>query len=609
MDTLNHFTESAIAKSLRKSDREFLATFNDYCASVSITDLPLSQFGDFEFLQFHAYLQTFKPYKTIYNCMTAVRRLMVSEHNEGNEFKVHPRYFSCPPKPSPKHFAPLDTEKLEKLESFLKHEITTIYQREETFKKAIKEGKPIQETGIIFKKTRDYIPPLSFYKWQKTLNDCLYQIYLESPRFPNDASEEQFKDGGEYAVIRIVDYDLLDSPYKLIFKRLGVQRLKNSIPFLSDAPCFNFIDVFGLIYPRIFEVYVMTWAICLETGWSQDMVERIDFNDYLYSPIPIDSDFAFIKTTKQKGINGGNDINEAKQFIHPSSKSNPLSAYNLIRLFVERTSRLRHGRNYNDLVQEIGIEPFFIYYNESSGVPILCRHPDRDAAKNTETRKRFMESELGFSFDIRQLRPTCLYLREKNQNLPLLLQVALFGHSSSAITDEFYKGTAPFQQIRKDKLAIELNEIQKSIHDGSFKGTLAPLKQKKKIQDKIMTIFTDHSGESPLAVCNDNRSPDWPGFETELEARGICRRFNKCLLCSRSTVFSDNIPFVVDRYLYLEQQKRKIRENAFESLYGDEYLAAKEVIESWPYPEDIEEAEERTMMNDYLLPPIISESF
>jgi hypothetical protein len=81
------------------------------------------------------------------------------------------------------------------------------------------------------------------------------------------------------------------------------------------------------------------------------------------------------------------------------------------------------------------------------------------------------------------------------------------------------------------------------------------------------------------------------------------------LLCSRSTVFSDNIPFVVDRYLYLEQQKRKIRESAFESLYGDEYLAAKEVIESWPYPEDIEEAEERTMMNDYLLPPIISESF
>ncbi|ABG40541.1 hypothetical protein Patl_2023 [Paraglaciecola sp. T6c] len=609
MITLRQFISKAIERSLRKSDREYLATFDEYCFYTSISDMPLHYFGDFEFLQFHAYLQTFKPLTAIYNCMTAVRRLMTSEHNEGFEFKIHPRYFSCPPKPSPSHFEPLDEEKLEKLESYLKREIETIYQRETTCKEALRDGQPIQETGETFKKTHINKSPPSFWKWQKTLNDCVYQIYLENPKFPNDASEEQFKDGGEYAVIRRVDYDLLDTPYKLIFKRLGVQRLKNSVPFLADASDLNFIDIFGLIYPRIFEVYIITWAICLETGWSQDMVERINYNDYLYCPIPIDSDFAFIKTTKQKGVNGNNDIKEAKQFIHPSSKTNPFSAYNLIRLFVERSSRLRTGRNYDNLVIEINTEPFFIYYNESSGTPILARHPDRVAMKTTNTRKRFMESQLGFCFDVRQLRPTCLYLREKNQNLPLLLQVALFGHSSSAITDEFYKDSAPFQQVRKDKLAIELKGIQESIDDGSFKGTLAPLKQKKKIKDKIITIFTDHSGESPLAVCKDNRSPDWPGFELELGTNGVCRRFNKCLLCSRSIVFSDNIPFVVDRYLYLDQQKRKLRANAFESVFMDEYLAAKEVIDSWPYPEDIEEAEERTILNDFLLPPIISESF
>ena len=220
-----------------------------------------------------------------------------------------------------------------------------------------------------------------------------------------------------------------------------------------------------------------------------------------------------------------------------------------------------------------------------------------------------MEENLGFSFDTRQLRPTCLYRREKEQNLPYLLQVALFGHSSSAVTDEFYKSSAPFQQLRKDDLAVELNHIQSSIEDGSFKGKLVPLKSTKKIEDKIITIFTDHNGKSPLAFCNNPKKPDWNGYEAEIEKKGYCKRFNKCLLCSCSTVFSDNIPFVVDRYLYLEQKRRELKNGDFFKLYYDEYLAAKEVIDNWPYKEEIKEAEDRTVLDDYLLPPIISESF
>ncbi|MEZ9595490.1 hypothetical protein AB4298_12710 [Shewanella sp. 10N.261.52.F9] len=612
MRTLLEFAEFASKESRRTADRSFATGFRQYCKEyyAGVGALPLNQVGDIEFLHYHAHLVgSGKSHKMIYAIMVALRRLMTHAHNDGHEFAIHPRYFSAPPKPSPDHFNPLSSEQLAKLEAFLKRDIETIYKREATFKQALKHGQPIRETGASFKETPTYKAPLSFWKWQIPLKDCILLYHKESPKYPNNTTLEQLSDGGEYASLRKVDYDLMNTPFKLAYKRMGVQRLKHIKPFLSDAPDLNNIDVIGIIYPRIFEVHTLIWAICLETGWSQDMVERIDFNDYLYSPIPMESDVVFIKTMKQKGINGSNGINEAKQYIHPSSKSNPFSAYNLIQLFIERASRLRHGRNYEKQIQDIGTEPFFIYYNENRGLPILAHHPDHTCVRGATTKKSIMEKELGFRFDGRQLRPTCLYLREKNQNLPLLLQVALFGHSSSAVTDEFYKDTALFQQIRKDKLAVELNEIQKSIHNGSFKGTMAPLKQKKQIQDKIITIFTEHSGESPLAVCNDNRNPDWPGFEVELRTSSVCRRFNKCLLCSRSTIYSDNIPFVVDRYLYFEQQSRKLRKDVFERLYGNEYLAAKEVIESWPYPEDIEEAEERTIMDDYLLPPIISESF
>ena len=60
MDTLRQFTSKTIEQSLRKSDREYLATFEKYCTSASISDMPLCHFGDFEFLQFRQFLSTFQ---------------------------------------------------------------------------------------------------------------------------------------------------------------------------------------------------------------------------------------------------------------------------------------------------------------------------------------------------------------------------------------------------------------------------------------------------------------------------------------------------------------------------------------------------------------------
>ncbi|MDE1237120.1 hypothetical protein [Vibrio aestuarianus] len=51
-----------------------------------------------------------------------------------------------------------------------------------------------------------------------------------------------------------------------------------------------------------------------------------------------------------------------------------------------------------------------------------------------------------------------------------------------------------------------------------------------------------------------------------------------------------------------------MRSDQFDCMYREEYEAAKEVIESWPYQEDIQEAELRNAVDGYLLPPILSET-
>jgi len=573
--------------------------------------MKVKYFGDYEFLKFHMYLKNETTFKETYVKMVAMRRIMTSAHVEGFKFKLNPRHFTVPPRPAADHFEVLGNENLKVLKDFLKVEINKIYEREALFENAIANGSLIQELGSTFKATTDYKAPFSFYKWQVSLCDVLFQLYQEYPKYPNNSTKEQLSSGGEYSRLANIDYDKMDTAFKIIYKRMGIQNLANVLPFIKDGENLSFADCMGILYPRVFETYVIRWAICLETGWSPDMVARINIHDYLYSPIHINSSVSFLKTMKLKGINGSNDVSfkDAKLFVCPSSISDPLSAHNLIKLFNKRTSRLRTGRNYKIQVNEIGCEPFFLYLNPDQKSIILASHPDRTKKISSKDRSNYMKKNLGFNFDARQLRPTCLYQREKDQNLPVLVQVALFGHSTSAITEECYKSSAPFQQLRKDNLARELNQIQQSIKDGTFKGSLVPLKQGKKIEERIVTIFTDHSGESPLAFCNNPKKPDWEGHEAELEKKGYCKRFNKCLLCSCSTVFSDNIPFVVDRYLYLEQKRRELKYGDFIKLYNDEYLAAKEVIDSWPYKEEIKEAEERTLLEDYLLPPIISESF
>ncbi|MGB1200542.1 MAG: hypothetical protein ACPG5R_03180 [Cognaticolwellia aestuarii] len=594
-----------------KSDIIHLNWFKGYI-SVEKKDIIANDFGDFEFLEFISWLVKKYTFKMVYTSSNNVRKILRNLHNREHLFKTNPKYWPVPKKPEPDHFEVLDEEQRKRLRTHLIQEIDIIYEKEKQVQKALKSGKSIKVTGSDFvtnpNNTRR--KSSSFYKWQESIEDIIYTIHKGSPDFPINMKAEESLKGQKYGTLSSVNYEQMTSPFITIFKRMGVQNLKSSLPFIEKHPEVNFSDVINYLYPSFFETYIIRWAIELETAWSPDIVKNINYKDFLFQPIPTEQKLAFIKSVKEKGQQSeSSDLSIEKRMIYPSNSEDKYSAYSLIKLWIKRTSRLRKGINYKATVDSCDFEPFFIYLadwaNLKNGINIIVAiHHNAPNDENFPVKTNYQNKHLGFKFDERQLRPTSLYLKEKNQELPILLQVALFGHSDSALTDEHYKNTAHFQQIRKDKLSDELDSIQESIDNGSFKGTLVPLKTEKRIKDKIITIFTDHTNQSPLSACTDNMNPDWAGSEN---LQLPCRIFNKCLLCSRSSVFEDNIPFVVDRFLYLQQLKKTTRKNSFDSLYLDEFNAAKEVVEYWPYQEQIDQAKDRTFDEGYLLPPIFWE--
>ncbi|WP_440889319.1 hypothetical protein [Vibrio sp. WZ-1] len=610
--TINQLTEAVLDSSkveLTSDEKSSLIVFREFLIASRTQDILLSKFGEFNFLEFNHYLSLSKPSKRRYVISTTVRRLFEKANSILNCFTRCPSSWPTPPKPKPSHFEPLSTEQLDTLRSFLKKQIDLAYQKESIASVAIKTGVPSTRTGLEFwrKDNQDNNLP-RFKNWTSNLVDTLATFYSAHPEYPNNVTREMQKTGGKYYVPRDLTYTNLNNPIVTIMKRIVMQNVKSYTPFIPNEPGLNNKEILSYLYPDFREMIAIKTAICLETGWSPDITDKINPYDFTFDPIPIESDWVFIKSTKAKGaaLNKNSRIREQREMIHPSSKKNRYSAYNLIKLLVKRTSRLRQGHLYSKAISDINAPPAFVSFTTNTKVQIVASHPARGEV-NRQAAQKYLANELGFNLDLRQLRPTRLYLNETENNLPLLLQVILFGHSTSAITDGIYKDNAHFNQIRKDKLSCELDSIAESISDGSFKGTLIPLRTHRSIQKKILTIYSNQCGESPLAICNDPTRPDWK--VTHGKIKTPCRQFNKCLLCSQSSVTSNNIPFIVDRYLYLDQIRRTSRDSHFESIHGDEFKAAKEVIDCWPYKEEIEEAELRSASEGYLLPPIISENY
>jgi hypothetical protein len=599
------FSRSIRVQCKNKAEYARSRVFLEYCEVTFGEEFSTERLGLWEFAEFIQFLQAIKEETVVYLTSTGTRNLCRKTEKNRIKFKTSPVGWKCPPKPDIDHFDPLSREEYQKLCAYLDAVFNRIRERLDLIEKAKKHTSSVETSGWAFANKKK-----SFFMHQVTLIDALSSLLKYFPDFPVDAELEALNPDGKYGLNnKKVIYEDLANEVKVLRKRVAVQRVgKSTLPALSDFPGFSFQDVLDHLLPSEEEACAVRDAICLETGWSPDLAARINPHDFIFDTIDPDADVCFLKTIKVKGTQRGNPYQEGKSMVYPSNKHKADSAYNLVKLWLERTKPLRQTKRYAALVDELGFEPLFVFVRDLQTIlkngPLKVIHPVFEGV-NTSPVQKLRRRTLGFSFDPRQLKPTQAYFKSKDQNVSFALQVTLFGHSTSAVTDEFYQSGSHFQQDRKDRLSQALADINESIRDGSFAGELIPLREKKTLTDKIYTVFSDHSNRNPIAICSDPYAPSWAGHKGRVKPGQACKAFNKCLLCSRSRVFSDNLPFVVDRYLYLEKKKRALREDQF-SIYQDEYNAAKNVVDSWPYLEDVEDAKERTFLEGHILPPIIS---
>ncbi|EKF9876504.1 hypothetical protein O1D46_000908 [Vibrio cholerae] len=611
MKTLLEIVNIIYSTDVNRADKYALERLKDFLINEDLIDIQAMDFNEKKFTQFISYTSTKRSVKQTYNATTACRRLLNEYNIDHNVFRSSPIHWNVSPKPIPKHFEPLSPEKLDTLKNKIKLLINESYNKEKIVQNAINEGNASTRIGKDFRNPRmkETHHKLPFNKWTLSLNKALATLYAYYPDYPFCAHNRT-----NYDPPKSIDYDEMNNPLVTMLKRLSLQKVGTYCSFIEDEEDYiSSAELLSYLYPDELEITVIKIAISLQTGWTKDIIERIDADDYLYDPIPMDGDWAFVMANKVKGANSKKSIfSEQRTMLQPSNIIDPYSTYNLISLLKSRTARLRTGELYESYKEAIGNTPLSVHFNQVSR-NVTVAHPALRDRKNKHTinstrstLKKKLIKAIGFDVDLRVLRPTKLYTDEKEKNLPLALQVMLFGHSISAITDG-YKESQPFAQIRKDKLAVELNEIEKSISDGSFKGNLIPLKENRSIKNRIFNIFTNHSGESPLATCSDPYHPDWKPELKGVRLDKECKSFNKCLLCTQSSVFCDHIPFIVDRKIYLDQKKCSTDEEHFYKHYEEEYVVINEILDSYPYKDEILEAELRCAKEGFLLPPIISE--
>ncbi|NGZ64820.1 hypothetical protein G6Z96_17140 [Vibrio aestuarianus subsp. cardii] len=467
-------------KKISVSDKSALGELTKYLKKENKNRLLTTEFNDIEFLKFIHYLSKVKTTKRRYQISVAVRRLIAEEFHNGVIFTIPPNEWPVPEKPKPTHFKPLSSEQIAKLEKFLRQEIDVAYEKDKIFQSARKSGVVSKKIGIDFWHRANPDPELPrFTDWHESLKNAIATLYSLYPNFPNNALAEDLAENGKFYIPKDLKYKNLTTTFKTLAKRMVIQNIPGFNSFILEAPGLTYTKLISYIYPDLRELIAIKVAICFETGWSPDITERIDPDDYIYDPIPMENDWVFIKSTKAKGasVNKKTRLREQRLMIHPSSKTDKYSAYNLIKLLVKRTSTLRKGHLYEKATTDLAVHPAFISLVVNAGLKFVAHYPCRKGV-NRSSSSKYIEENIGYKLDLRQLRPTRLYLNEKEKKLPLLLQVALFGHSTSAITDEVYKDNSHFQQLRNDKLAMELDNIFDSIRDGSFKGKLVPLKQR-----------------------------------------------------------------------------------------------------------------------------------
>lgn len=406
----------------------------------------------------------------------------------------------------------------------------------------------------------------------------------------------------------------IESLINIFILRYRARKSEHKGNIFYDRENISFIDFVNSLYVSPEEITTINLMFMIQTGWNLESVCKMDLNYFEHAISKgIDSDIALLVSSKRRGQGKRVPYVVEKKIIAPSDTKDKYSAYNLVRLFIEITEPLRHGKMYQDIVNELGYEPITIYLKTKSikglkYLEVLTSHRNNISAKNIIERFEIYEngkklSGLGITA---RLRPTWLRLKKKTGASRTTLSM-LMGHQHGDTKDIFYDNSAVAKADRIYRIEEELNAVDKSLRNKTFKGQLVPLTKKLKSNNKKdLTrdghIFFDDENNRLISLCNNSSNPDWHGFEKYITSGEKCFYLRKCLHCSQSRITEDTLPYVIDRARYIDTQERILSYFEFSNLYADEKLAIDWILDNWINEKDIEEAEIFVDTNGPLLP-------
>lgn len=376
----------------------------------------------------------------------------------------------------------------------------------------------------------------------------------------------------------------------------------------------NFDELLNLYYPNQLDMASLMLMMMLQVGWNKETVLDLDPNNFEHVLSgTIDEKQRLITAEKNKGQGSNLPYFNPKTMIAVSNTNDKYSLFNLVRLANELSLPL----------QQIPLEEAVTLNKKYS--PLFCCIVDKADWKkksrfstmgNTKTSSRGVRDFLSkyeivhggtrlktSSQILGKLRPTWVYLKRKTD--PLSVVQMATGHASPVTTDIHYDNSPNAKKDREKRLSDTINDIGEKFKTRKLNGLL-PQESNEQSDSKTIVIFSIPGHKRELWGCSDQTNPTWNNHELYVKPKEKCFHINKCWACKNLRLFSDSLPYILDRNDYLERSQLEMPEIEFAQLFLSEYKALKWVVKNWGNKEEIKSARKFLRQYKPLLPKDLS---
>ncbi|MNG96789.1 hypothetical protein D3C76_687790 [compost metagenome] len=328
--------------------------------------------------------------------------------------------------------------------------------------------------------------------------------------------------------------------------------------------CISFRDLFKLMYPTATDQATLALFTQRQLGWNKETVLALDKDRFVHPMSELAKEgVVVVISTKTRSQGQGKSFISPKTMVTSSSRTDPYSGYNLIRLACDLSESCR---GYLKLDPSIEVDdkrhqtPFLFFQD-----PVQPWIPDDrlsslDAPGHWQAGvQRFLaraqlvengEPLVNVDSLSTRLRVTSLQNNKNKRRQPIALTALLYGHADSVTTDNHYDSSVSAMAGRRTRFHdFQQRFIQKG-QEGLFKGLMGKPIAQESIYPRFR-IFTLIGHERPLWACLDCTQPSYPGSK-ELPSGARCTRLDKCNGCEQWCVLEDSLPFLMERQAVLE---------------------------------------------------------